>query len=105
MKALSKIDKKIEGFIDNDESLHKKSFLGFPVKKLADWNFNFSTEFFVITPGQYEQIEDELLTKGYSPGVDFVCSPDFKNYLEIENILNRQCTILFSSPDYPSEYR
>ena len=105
LKALTKIDSKIEGFIDNDGSFSNEGFLGFPVKKLADWELNFSNEFFLITTGQYEQIEEELLTKGYSPGVDFVCSPDFKNYLEIEKLLNRQCTILFSSPDYPSENR
>ena len=86
LKALAKIDSKIEGFIDNDGSFSNEGFLGFPVKKLADWELNFSNEFFLITTGQYEQIEEELLTKGYSPGVDFVCSPDFKNYLEIEKL-------------------
>ena len=51
LKALSKIDSKIEGFIDNDGSFSDEGFLGFPVKKLADWDLNFSNEFFFNNNG------------------------------------------------------
>ncbi|MEL0137154.1 MAG: DUF4915 domain-containing protein [Halieaceae bacterium] len=104
-KALKNISNQVIGFVDNSDSFLDKDFAGRPVKTLKDWNFSKSGEFFLITSGQYEEIVSELISHGYEAGRDFVCSPDFKDYAEVERFCSRRDHILFSSSDYPSEDR
>lgn len=69
----------IAGIVDRDISYHGKSYLGLSVLPIEEIDKTNSSHF-IITAGDYGGIVERLEDLGYVLGVDFSCSPDFRDY-------------------------
>lgn len=56
--------------------------------------------FIIITSGVYEGIVKYLIDNGYKSGIDFCCSPEFRDYSLLEEIRNYEQQIVLSCSDY-----
>jgi hypothetical protein len=56
--------------------------------------------FIIITSGVYEGIITYLVENGFVAGVDFCCSPEFKDYALLEEIRNYEQEVIISCSDY-----
>ena len=67
---------------------------------MEKWNLQGDDEFFVITAGEFTGIVETLVRAGYTPGEDFVCSPDFKDFHTIVSFHSKNSALLFTCSDY-----
>lgn len=98
-KAAPQLKDELVGIVDREQQYHGTLYKGIPV--LPFENITTLKEcYFVITAGDFDGIVENLLKHGLSPGVDFSCSPDFRDYQVLSNIKTRKVNVLFSSSDY-----
>lgn len=98
-KALPKLVQAPAGIVDREVTYHKAPYLGLEVLPIEDV-VGRVRPFFIITAGEYSGIVATLMDYGFTPGEDFACSPDFKDYATLQDLQNTEERILFSSPDY-----
>lgn len=103
-KAVLKLPNELNGIIDREVEYHGKEYKGLtilPLELIED----IQSCYFVITAGDFGGIIESLTNKGLKPGVDFSCSPDFRDYQVLEQIKSYETKILFSSSDYNDSTR
>lgn len=103
-KAIRGYGGDIAGIIDRDISYHDKSYLGLtilPIEKVDKKN----SPYFIITAGDYGGIVERLEDLGYASGVDFVCSPDFRDYEVLGRLKSFENKVLVASSDYNDQKR
>lgn len=103
-KSIPKLSRKPRAIVDQDAAFHNTSYLDIPVVALSSIQTQ-DNPFFLITAGAYTGIVSTLQGKGFLPGIDFACSPDFKDYAALQDLNNMEEQILFSSSDYPDPNR
>lgn len=99
-KALPKLTNAPKGIVDRETSYDNSEYLGIPVMPLDKLPEN-NNAFFLITAGDGISGISALLTeRGFRPGKDFAASPDFLDYVKLQDLMNTEERILFSSSDY-----
>lgn len=103
-KALPKLIESPSGIVDREKIYHGNLYQGLLVMPLEeiDWG---SRPFFLITAGEFSGIVSTLLELGLNPGQDFVCSPDFKDYANLQALNKFDEDLLISSSDYLDDNR
>lgn len=102
-KALGKITSEPQVIIDRNPKYSNTSFYGVRVCPIEA--VNHTEYFFVITAGDYEGIVEGLESRGLIAGIDFACSPDFKDYRLIKDFYDRTNCVLISCSDYNDRTR
>lgn len=98
-KAVEKLPNQLVGIVDRETEYHGKDYKGLtviPLEKIS----SVKDCYFIITAGDFDGIVENLIKLGLRPGIDFSCSPDFRDYQVLEQIKSHEVSILFSSSDY-----
>lgn len=103
-KCLNKLAVRPQAIIDRDPAYHGSYYHGLPIFPLNEVE-DLSDSFFIITAGEYDGIIDGLLALGLTPGLDFACSPDFKDYRTVIEFHELNFEILISCSDYNDQMR
>lgn len=103
-KAVKGLGTKIAGIIDRDTAYHGKFYRGLPVLPIEKVNHS-ADVFFIITAGDFGGIIERLEELGYKSGIDFACSPDFRDYEVLGRLKNFSQKVLISSSDYNDRKR
>lgn len=98
-KAIPKLLQTPSGIVDRENTYHNTEYLGLEVVPIEEV-LNNQRPFFLITAGEYFGVVSTLKQKGFHPGTDFACSPDFKDYATLQELVNTKEQVLFSSSDY-----
>lgn len=98
-KALKKLLKIPDAIIDRDISYHGTNYCNLPVIPFEEV-LDKKDIFVLITAGEYDGIVENLNSHGLKPGVDFSCSPDFRDYRVLADLRNYKNKVLVSSSDY-----
>ncbi len=91
-KAAPRLKDDLVGIVDRD-------YKGLPVFPLESIE-SIKECYFIITAGDFDGIVENLIAHGLRPGVDFSCSPDFRDYQILSKIKSHKVDLLFSSSDY-----
>ncbi|OSQ27342.1 hypothetical protein [Thalassospira sp. MCCC 1A03138] len=98
-KAIPRLPNQVFGIIDRETEYHGKIYKGLKVIPFEEVESKEDC-YFVITAGDFDGIVENLMNNGMVPGVDFSCSPDFRDYQALSKIKSHEARILFSSSDY-----
>ena len=98
-KAAPRLKDALVGIVDREQQYHGTLYKDLPVFPLESIDA-LNECYFVITAGDFDGIVENLIAHGLRPGVDFSCSPDFRDYKVLSNIKSHQVSVLFSSSDY-----
>ena len=98
-KAASRLKDELVGIVDREQQYHGTLYKGLPVFPLEGID-SLNECYFVITAGDFDGIVENLIAHGLRPGVDFSCSPDFRDYQILSKIKSHKVNVLFSSSDY-----
>tara|TARA_B100001057_G_scaffold501285_1_gene623210 strand:+ start:7082 stop:8299 length:1218 start_codon:yes stop_codon:yes gene_type:complete len=89
---------KIYCICDSDKSLDGKKF--FNIKIIHKSKLLHRKDlFFIITSGSFRSIASELLSHKKKPNLDFVCSPDFKDFQDLIKMRSLKGKFILSSSD------
>jgi hypothetical protein len=98
-KAAPRLKDELVGIVDREQQYHGTLYKGLPVFPFE--SIDSPNEcYFVITAGDFDGIVENLIAHGLRPGVDFSCSPDFRDYQVLSKIKSHKVNVLFSSSDY-----
>lgn len=98
-KATPRLKDELVGIVDREQQYHGTLYKGLPVFPFE--SIDSPNEcYFVITAGDFDGIVENLIAHGLRPGVDFSCSPDFRDYQVLSKIKSHKVNVLFSSSDY-----
>ena len=103
-KAIRQLRNPPQGIIDHDLGYAGTTYRGLnvmPIEEVEDPR----KHFFIITAGFFHGIVEVLESLGLKPGLDFACSPDFKDFSELLELRNLASTVLISSSDYRDTVR
>lgn len=103
-KAIQGYGGEIAGIVDRDISYHGMSYLGLTVLPIEKIDKSDSL-YFVITAGDYGGIVEILEDLGYIAGVDFACSPDFRDYEVLGRLKSFDRKVIVASSDYNDQAR
>ncbi|WP_271271702.1 DUF4915 domain-containing protein [Aliamphritea hakodatensis] len=103
-KAIKKITANIHGIVDRDITYHGTEYFGLPISPIEKIDCS-DSPFFIITAGEFEGIVDTLENMGLKSGVDFCCSPDFRDYRKIKDFHEKNFEVLIASSDYNDQTR
>lgn len=98
-KAAPRLKDELVGIVDRELQYHGTLYKGLPVFPLESIE-SLKECYFVITAGDFDGIVENLIAHGLHPGVDFSCSPDFRDYQVLSKIKSHKVDVLFSSSDY-----
>lgn len=98
-KAAPQLRDELVGIVDREQQYHCTMYKGLPVFPLESIE-SLNECYFVITAGDFDGIVENLIAHGLRPGVDFSCSPDFRDYHVLSKIKSHTVDVLFSSSDY-----
>jgi hypothetical protein len=87
------------GIVDREREYHGTLYKGLPVLPLENID-SLNECYFVITAGDFDGIVENLIANGLRPGINFSCSPDFRDYQILSKIKSHKVNVLFSSSDY-----
>lgn len=103
-KAVKGFGGKICGIIDRDTAYQDTEYQGLPVFPIEQVDHD-AGGYFIITAGDFGGIIETLESLGYKIGVDFSCSPDFRDYEVLGRLKRYKKKILVSSSDYNDRQR
>jgi hypothetical protein len=98
-KAAPRLRDQLVGIVDKERQYHGTLYKGLPIFPFESIESPGKC-YFVITAGDFDGIVQKLVEYGLRPGVDFSCSPDFRDYQVLSKIKSHKVDVLFSSSDY-----
>jgi len=100
-KSLTKISKTPSYIVDRNPIYKNTDYRGIkvlPPETLLDEKKE--DIYIVITSGVYEGIITFLVENGFTAGINFCCSPEFRDYSLLEEIRNYEQEVIVSCSDY-----
>jgi len=101
-KTISKLKNKELKYtiLDNNPAYEKKSFLDIQVENPSILKkFDYENEYIIIT-AEPDTILPELLDLKLEPNKHFCCTPEIKDWGQLQYIKNNSTNLIFSSSDY-----
>ena len=99
-KTNKKLKKKIDYIVDKNPNNLKQKFLN---KKIVSNKYLFKQKkrpYIIISTANYTSVEKELIKNHFVPGEDFCVTPELLVRESVENFLNLEKIIIFSSPEH-----
>ena len=103
-KILPHLPKPPRMILDRQESYWGSTYLGLRVtspEELGDAEDNFV----ILAMVDFEEAARFLVGKGFRPGIDFACSPDFADLARANDLIDRNVELLVSISDYSDPER
>ena len=99
-KTNKKLKKKIDYIVDKNPNNLNQKFLN---KKIVSNKYLFKQKkrpYIIISTANYTSVEKELIKNHFVPGEDFCVTPELLVRESVENFLNLEKIIIFSSPEH-----
>ena len=101
-KTVKKIENCVDKIIiDRNPTYEGSSFRGLPIYLPSKIDsLNVDNIYIIITGGVYESIAEDLIDMGFTPGKNFCCTPEIKDWGLLQEIREYDKNIIVSCSDY-----
>ncbi|XXK30591.1 DUF4915 domain-containing protein [Rhodobacteraceae bacterium nBUS_24] len=99
-KAISSLpETNLLGIVDRNRDHHGSTYLDLKIGQFEEIE-NPKNYFFLITAGEFDGILDVLSKSGLTAGIDYACSPDFRDLRFIKEFTNIHVSAVIACSDY-----